>query len=300
MPRNLNNKNLEMSSIKDVPKDAPERPPPPIPEKLEEFLRKRRSSSTESANKLNRNKEHIPLKESPSHAAKNSVCEINGYNRDKTSDTCKEETGNIMENVSKPKPKQRHRQASNGEEDQQQLKEEKNRMASANADKVNPKPKSRSRSQEQFDSNNNTNSHVNPQSGTDVTKDTDRKTKEQDNSSDKGRKNGQETRVQTPQTSRKLSTDHSTPEEPIRSHSLTDEPSDDQPIKIRPKIKPRSKSLANVFSSTGEGNFERDETVNSQQPLNAHSSPKPIKKPNELQNSLSQSPPKPKPKTRVK
>ena len=76
----------------------------------------------------------------------------------------------------------------------------------------------------------------------------------------------------TPQSTRKSSSsDHNSdsvpPKTPPRSHSLSDEnPENIEPRKTRPVVKPRSKSLGNLFSSTGdEGNSNQEATSESQE-----------------------------------
>ena len=74
------------------------------------------------------------------------------------------------------------------------------------------------------------------------------------------------------QSSRKSSSsDHNSdsvpPKTPPRSHSLSDEtPENIEPPRTRPVIKPRSKSLGNLFSSAGdEGNSDQEATSESQE-----------------------------------
>jgi hypothetical protein len=236
LPRNLGNKKPDKPNLRNVPEDVPERPPPPVPEKLKEFREKRLYSSEGSLSGQHLNQEHLPRKQPASDNER-----------------------------SQPKPKQRDRKLSNSQEDQL-VRNKKNEMASADKNKVSPKPQPRRRSQEQQEAEfRNDNSPIKGQSRTDDPKKYRNKEQQSTKSCEEGK--NQEHTTASPKPNRRVSA----PEAPLRSHSLSEEPSDDQP-KTRPTIKPRSKSLANLFSSTGNWNSDKGAISESQQRSRLHSS----------------------------
>ena len=265
MPRNLGNKKLDVSNIRNAPQDGPERPPPRLPENLEKCWLKRLSSGDVCPV----DEEHIPRKQSASDKVKNSHLHENEPNVNEQVDYLTNDSTNKTENKadSQPKPKQRNRKPVNSQE-AQFPRSKKNEMASVEMGKVSPKPQPRKRSRDQeIESRNNSREYGR-----------DGNTEEQNTKSDEEGK-FQESTTATPnailQSSSKSSPDHrrcSESESPSRSHSLSDEPSHNQP-KARPAIKPRSISVDNLFSSSGnEANSDQEVTSESQQASRLQSS----------------------------
>ena len=199
-PRNLSNKKLDKPSIKSVPEHGPERPPPPLPERLLEFQQKRLSISDESSSGQKLTEEHLPRRPSASDEAKVSPI---------------------------PQPRRRS---------QEQLAP---RSDLGEYEAGNVKPEERAESDEKGTSFENTTATQNS-----ISQSSSRKSSSSDHNSDS-----------VP------------PKTPPRSNSVSDEtPENIEPPRTRPVIKPRSKSLGNLFSSTGdEGNSDQEATLESQE-----------------------------------
>lgn len=277
MPRNFGNKKPDPQSIKNVPQDVPERPPPPVPEKLEEFWNKRLSSSEGSL--CEQQLSNIPRKQSVSENIKNSG--VNQNEHVKKMNQCEEETESKLET----KSKQCNGQTSNEKKE--------NEIVTPKPGSPKQRPRQRSQDQKQFDSNN---SLIKQQSETD----------ESNANSDQNVKNATATSKKIPQPSEQSSPDNrrdSAPDVSPGSRSISDESSENQP-KIRPQIKPRSKSLANLFSSNDEEKcVEHNGNQDSEKRSRLHSadeSRQPGGKSSESTHPQSRSPQRPKPKKRAR
>ena len=291
-PRNLGNKNPDPQNIRNVPEDVPERPPPPVPEKLEEFRNKRLSSGERSLSQLQSS--NIPREQSEN--VKNNGLDQNEQDGNNHNNQCNESE---LETCLQPKSKQRNGMAGNYKRSSGNLQDERQSSKNKESEKTgrtSPKPRPRQRSQDQqFDLDNN-NSLMQQQSEND----------DPNTNSNQNLENATTTSNKMPHLSEQSSPGErrdSAPEVSPRSRSICDESSDNQP-KIRPQIKPRSKSLANLFSSDNEEkNAEDNCSSDSEKRFRLHSSPEdesrqPSRKSFESQQS--QNPQRPKPKTRAK
>lgn len=267
MPRNIGNKKPDIKDINNSPKHDPERPPPPLPENLNEFRQKRFSNCKESSSKQYVNKENM--------LSKQADIEKNTF-----SGQSETENGTVSDiksaGVSCSQPISQKQNFKSGNDDEVQSSgDRKKEITSADAGKFSPKPKPRRRSRDnqpgtQMPITETTNSEKPIQSSFSYpsTEYETHEIGERQNTKDVQEESKQDDTItcQRPssQSSRKSTSPDPTPEDPVRSRSLSEE-APDVPPKIRPEIKPRSKSLANLFSSTSkEQNSERHASLNSQ------------------------------------
>ncbi|XP_028397752.1 uncharacterized protein LOC114521484 isoform X2 [Dendronephthya gigantea] len=261
-PRNIGNKKTDIRDIGNSPKHGPERPPPPLPQNINEFRQKRLSSCKESSTKQNMNKENMLSKQA--HNEKNISPEESGTEQN---DGTISDVKSAALTCSQPISKQQNSKSGNDDEVQTPGNKTKGTV-SADTGKVSPKPKPRRRSRD--------NPQESPMSITEAeslfncppTECEIPENGEKQNIKEDEQEDTLTYQTQTSQPSRKSTSLDTTPDVTARSRSLSQEDSDAH-AKSRPeapKIKPRSKSLATLFSSTSskEQNSESHASSNSQ------------------------------------